>query len=98
MLRRWVVAATVVLCAGVLSVSASSVALPAAADECWQNVEVRPGVFAYVNTCAGGPGSDDDGGSGGTTEPTCELTGLAEYCIDGMACWANVPSALPEAE
>lgn len=37
---------------------------------------------------------DADGGEGGSTEPTCELTGLADYCIGASACWANVPSAL----
>ena len=47
--------------------------------------------------CPEGP-SDPTDGSSGSTEPTCVLTGLAEYCIGAMACWANVPSALPEAE
>jgi len=55
------------------------------------------GRVTFGVVCPEGP-SDPTDGSSGSTEPTCVLTGLAEYCIGAMACWANVPSALPEAE
>ncbi len=64
---------------------------------CTVEVVTQPdGSKEYVVTCPPEPGDSEDGGSGSgpAAEPTCELTGLAEYCIGASACWANVPSAL----
>lgn len=60
-------------------------------------VGVSDGEASYVVVCPDNGGTSEDGSSdsGG---PTCVLAGLAEYCIGEMACWANVPSALPESE
>jgi len=86
-----------------LGVAALGVPVAATADECWQEVQVSPGIFKYVNTCldsgSGGTGAGGGSGSGGgAAEPTCTLTGLADYCIGVNACWANVPSAMDPAE
>ncbi len=62
---------------------------------CTLEVQTQPdGSKQYVVTCPPGAGGSDDGGSDSGGEPTCELTGLADYCIGTSACWANVPSAL----
>lgn len=53
------------------------------------------GTVKYKLVCTGG--DDDGGGGGGGGGLTCELTGLATYCIGTSACWANVPSALDPA-
>ncbi len=95
---RRLLATLALVLASVLVGWSGSAPVPASAEDCWQRVEVSPGVFTYVNTCQSGP-SDPGGGDtgGGPSDPTCELTGLADYCIGEAACWANVPSALDPA-
>ncbi|TDC53634.1 hypothetical protein E1212_05560 [Jiangella ureilytica] len=77
---------------------------PAAAEDCWQQVETSPGVYEYVNTCAGddGEGEGDDGGDGGddgggSTEPECYL-GREDifdydwsYCEGELSCYVYSP-------
>lgn len=86
------------LLGGILPALSALPGAVAVADECVQKVETSPGVWKYVNVCTE-PGDDGApaGTGGGTAEPSCELTGLASYCIGTSACWANVPSALDPA-
>ncbi|MCV2394555.1 hypothetical protein OEB99_09575 [Actinotalea sp. M2MS4P-6] len=53
------------------------------------------GGIRYEVVCPG-DGDETTPGDGGGDAPTCDLSGIAEYCIGASACWANVPSALPE--
>ena len=69
----------------------------AAADEdCTLEPYHDGGELRYRVVCPGDDGDEGSsgGGSGGGSGPTCELTGLYDYCIGDVACWANVPSAL----
>jgi hypothetical protein len=82
----------VVVLSGTVLVTAP--AAPSAAGDCWQAVETSPGVWEYVNTCAGGGGGNDGGDTGGGG-PSCDYQGLFdEFCEGPNACWQNVPAAL----
>lgn len=90
MLRRILLAAATLATGAVATVVQVS---PAAADDCWQNVEISPGVWSYVNTCAGGGGDDDEGddggsddGGGGSTEPECYLGREDQFNYDWSSC------------
>lgn len=63
-----------------------------------EKVVTGPGTWRYDVVCPPSSGGEEPGNGGTGAEPTCELTGLADYCIGTSACWANVPSALPESQ
>ena len=59
-----------------------------------EDVAQGGGKTTFRVVCPGNPGGSS-GGSSGPAGPSCELNGLAEYCIGASACWSNVPSAIP---
>lgn len=82
-----------------VSVAAGTADTAQARDACWVLLEVKPGVFTYVNVCAG-PDEDqsDGGGGGGGNGPRCDLTEepYDEFCLGVRACRADIPSPIDE--
>ncbi|TDE12602.1 hypothetical protein [Jiangella asiatica] len=95
-----VLLACVALVAALLGTTTMTVAAEDAQTRnvCWVYLEVRPGVFEYVNVCAG-PDEDDGGGDGdGGGGPKCDLTQdpYDEFCLGVRSCRADIPSPIPE--
>lgn len=72
---------------------------PASAEPGCRTIQVTSNPIVFKVVCPGDPGfaTGPEGDSGGPSEPTCTLSGLADYCIGTSACWANIPSALDPA-
>lgn len=89
--RRWL-AGVVLACAALMSFDgAPAHAQPAA--EC-SVLDEATGTVSYECGDDGDIGDSDSDGD----EPACDLTGLPDFCVGDLGCWAVLPSPIPAAD